>query len=206
MARRVLIFFKRPRFRSILMSAWQTVYTIAPSIDSTLALEIFKTGLMRRKKHILFFENFTGELSYVREHPESSRLDISIDALSVTCRDQWLKPKQQQLVTKYARNEALAADQYPGIRFASTRISAKPLRGFVVEGVLTLRGTGRNVRVNVVLNPMKRGRFQIDGDATLHLSDFGITPPSMLFGLVGTKDEALLRLLLWATEPVEAPV
>ena len=187
------------------MSAWQTIYTISPSNDSTLALEVFKTGLMRRKKHILFFENFAGELSFVREHPESSRLDISIDALSVTCRDQWLKPKQQQMVTKFAR-EALAVDRHPDIRFASTRISAKPLRGFVVEGVLTLRGTGRNVRVNVVLNPMKRGRFQIDGDATLRLSDFGIPPPSMLLGLIGTKDEALLRLLLWAAEPVEASV
>lgn len=186
------------------MSDWQTVYTISPSADSTLALEVMKTGLMGRKKHVLFFENFAGELSYIREHPESSRLDISIDALSVVCRDEWLKPKQQRLVTEYARKEALAADRHPEIRFASTRISAKALRGFVVEGVLTLRGTGRNVRVNVVLNPMKRNRLQIDGDATLKLSDFGIHPPSMLLGLVGTKDEALLRLLLWAAEPVEA--
>ena len=187
------------------MSAWQTVYTISPSADSTLALEVSKTGLMRNKKHILFFENFAGELSYVREHPESSRLDISIDALSVTCRDAWLKPKQRQVVTNYALKKALAADRYPEMRFASTRISAKPLRGFVIDGVLTLRGTGRNVRVNVVLNAMTRGRFQIDGDATLRLSDFDISPPSMMFGLVGTKDEALLRLLLWATEPVAAP-
>jgi polyisoprenoid-binding protein YceI len=185
------------------MPAWQTVYTISPSADSTLALEISKTGLWRGKKHVLFFENFAGELSFVREHPESSRLDLSIDALSVVCRDQWLKPKQQQMVTLYARNEALAADRHPEIRFTSTRISAKPLRGFVVEGVLNLRGTGRNVRVNVVLNPRTRGRFQIDGDSTLLLSDFGIAPPSKLLGLIGTEDTALLRLLLWAAEPVE---
>jgi polyisoprenoid-binding protein YceI len=188
------------------MSDWQTLYTISPSADSTLALEVFKTGLMRRKKHVLFFDNFAGQLCYIREHPESSRLDISIDTLSVACRDQWLKPKQQRMVADYALKQALAADRYPEMRFASTRISAKPLRGFVIEGVLTMRGTGRNVRVNVVLNPMKRGRFQIDGDATLRLSDFGIHPPSMMLGLVGTKDEALLRLLLWATEPVEAHV
>jgi polyisoprenoid-binding protein YceI len=187
------------------MSAWQTVCTISPSADSTLALEVFKTGIMRRKKHILFFENFSGELSYVREHPESSRLDISIDAASVSCRDQWLKPRQRQAVTAYVRDKALAARQHPEIRFSSTRILAKPLRGFVIEGVLTLRGTGRNVRVNVVLTPMKRSRFQIDGDSTLRLSDFGIHPPSLLFGLAGTKDEALLRLLLWAVEPAEAP-
>jgi len=156
---------------------------------------------MRRKKHMLFFENFIGELAFVHEHPEASRLSLSIDAGSVTCRDRWLKPKQRQMVTRYAREEALAADRHPEIRFTSTRISAKPLRGFVVEGALNVRGTNRNVRVNVVINPMKRGRFQIDGDSTLLLSDFGIKPPSMLMGLVGTHDEALLRLLLWAAEP-----
>lgn len=198
----MLVFLCNQAFPNF-MSAWQTVYTISPSADSTLALEVSKTGLMRRRKHMLFFENFAGELSYVPEHPESSRLDLSIDAPSVVCRDQWLKPKQQQMVTSYARNEALAAGRHPEIRFTSTRISAKALRGFVVEGVLNLRGIGRNVRVNVVLSPLKRGRFQIDGDATLLLSDFGIAPPSMLFGLIGTQDDTLLRLLLWAAEPAQ---
>lgn len=183
------------------MADWRTIYTISPSVDSTLALEIEKTGLMRGKKHLLFFESFRGELCYVPECPETSRLDIMIDAHSVACRDAWLKPKRQAQVTSFARRDALDAAHHPEIRFASTRVCAKPLRGFVVDGVLTLRGTGRNVRVNVVIGPMKKGRFQVDGDATLSLSDFGIHPPSQLFGLVGTKDSALLRLLLWATEP-----
>jgi polyisoprenoid-binding protein YceI len=184
------------------MSDWQTLYTISPSIDSTLALEVFKTGLMRGKRHMLFFENFRGELCYVKDCPESSRLNIMIDANSVVCRDKWLRPKQQKLVASFARTQALDAPHHPEIRFASSRISAKPLRGFVIEGVLKLRGTSRNVRVNVVLTAMTRGRFQIDGDATLSLSDFGIHPPFSMFGLAGTQDQALLRLLLWATEPV----
>ena len=183
------------------MPDWRTIYTISPSVDSTIALEVEKTGFMRGKKHLLFFEDFQGELCYVPEHPESSRLDITIEAGSAVCRDRWLRPRQQSQVTSFARREALDAERYPQIRFASIRVSAKPLRGFVVDGVLTLRGTGRNVRVNVVMGPMKKGRFQVDGDATLKLSDFGIHPPSQLFGLVGTKDTALLRLLLWATEP-----
>ena len=187
---------------SAFMSSWQTSYSILPSGDSTLALEVFKTGLMRGKKHLLFFEKFRGELLYVQDCPETSRLDILIDAASVTCRDAWLRPKQQRMLTSFARNEALDVRRHPEIRFASTRISAKPLRGFVVEGVLTVRGTSRNIRVNVVLTAMTRGRFQIDGDATLPLSDFGIKAPKLMLGLAGTKDEALLRLLLWATEPV----
>lgn len=180
------------------MSAAEVLYTISPSNDSTIALEVLKTGLMRRRKHTLFFENFSGNLRYAPQHPESSHIDLSIDAGSVVCRDRWLRNKNQQLVTAYARKEGLATDTHPEIRFASTRICLKPLRGFVVEGELKIRGIGRIVKVNVVLSPRKYDRFQVDGDTSICLSDFGIRRPSSLFGLIGTKDEALVRLLLWA--------
>ncbi len=187
------------RLSVILMPLGETLYTILPSADSTLAIEVLKTRLMKRKKHILFFENFRGELSYVADRPEASRVNLMIDAGSVICRDKWLKKKKQLLVTRYVRNEGLSADQHPEIRFASTRISPKALRGFVVEGVLTVRGIGRVVKINIVLNPMKHDRFQIDGDTSVCLSDFGVKPPSSMLGLIGTKDEALVRILLWAT-------
>lgn len=180
------------------MGAAEVLYTISPSSDSTLAIELYKTGLMRRKKHILFFENFSGNLHYVPHHPESSRIDMSIDATSVVCRDRWLRQRAQQRVTTYARKEALAVDRHPEIGFRSTRICLKPLRGFVVEGELKIRGVSRIVKVNVVLSPRKQDRFQVDGDTTICLSDFGIKPPSALLGLIGTKDEGLVRLLLWA--------
>lgn len=177
----------------------EVLYTILPSNDSTLAIELFKSGLMRRKKHTLFFENFSGELSYVPDRPEASRMNLTIDVRSVTCRDKWLSQKKQLLVTRYARNEALSADRHPEIRFASTRISPKPLRGFVVEGVLKVCEIGRTLKANIVLNPMKNDRFQIDGDASFCLSDFGIKLPSSMLGLIGTKDEGLVHLLLWAS-------
>ncbi len=181
------------------MPAAEAIYAILPSNDSTIAIEVFRTGLMRRKKHILFFENFSGSLRYATTHPESSRVDMWIDAKSVVCRDQWLRRKKQQLVTTHVRDEALAADRHGEIRFSSTRICSKPLRGFVVEGELRIRGISRIVKVNVVLSPRGQDRIQVDGDASVSLSDFGIRRPSSLFGLAGTKDEGLIRLLLWAT-------
>jgi polyisoprenoid-binding protein YceI len=180
----------------------QTFYTILPSNDSTLAVEIYKTGLMRRKKHLLFFEGFQGELCYVPDGPESSRVKITIDAESLVCRDKWLKRRRQDEVCRYARNEVLAADRYPQITFASNRMTAKPIRGFTVEGDLKVRDTTQTVSVNVVVNQTKPQTLQIDGDATFRLSKFGIRRPSSLFGLIGTKDEVLIRLLLWATRPV----
>ena len=129
----------------------------------------------------------------------SSRVDLLVDARSVVCRDGWLKSQKQRRVTTYVRDEALSADRHPEIRFSSTRIRSKPLRGFVVEGELKIRGVSRIVKVNVVLSPRSQDRFQLDGDTTICLSDFGLERPSSLLGLVGTKDEALIHLLLWAT-------
>ncbi len=176
----------------------EALYTISPSNDSTLAIEVFKTGLLRKRKHILFFEKFNGTLRYMPDDLQSSAVEILVDARSVLCRDQWLKGRKQQHVTRYARN-SLEAERHPDIRFSSTRIYEKPLRGFAVEGELKIRGVGRIVKVNVVLSPIKRDRMQVDGDTQIRLSDFGIERRSAMFGLAGTEDVALVRLLLWAT-------
>jgi polyisoprenoid-binding protein YceI len=185
------------------MPAREALYTISPSADSTIAIEVFKTGLRRRKKHILFFETFKGELCYFADRPEASRVNLTIDTASVVCRDQWLKARKQRAVTRYARDAALEAPTHPEIRFVSTRISAKLLRGYVVEGELKIRGIGRIVRVNIVISPRRNDSFQLDGDAAVCLTDFGIRPPSAMLGLVGTKNEGLVRLLLWAIPATE---
>lgn len=180
------------------MPASEVLYTIEPSADSTIALEVWKTGLMSKRKHLIFFENFSGALSYAAEEPQSAKANLVIDTGSAVCRDNWLKPRKQHEVTKYVKEEALVSDGHREIQFRSSRISPKPLRGFVVEGELKICGISRLVKVNVVLNEKKHDVIQLDGDATLHLSDFDIKVPSSLFGLIGTKDEALVRILLWA--------
>ncbi len=181
------------------MPVREASYTISPSIDSTIAIELFKTGLLRRKKHTLFFEKFSGDLSYAVDQPGMSRASIVIDTRSVVCRDAWLNGRKQELVTQYARDEALVTEAHPEVRFSSSGITLKPLRGFVVQGELTICDVTQPVKVNVVLSARKHDTLQIDGDATIRLSDFGIKPPSSLFGLIGTGDEALIRILLWAT-------
>jgi polyisoprenoid-binding protein YceI len=176
-------------------------YTISASDDSTIAIEVFKTRLMRKRKHLLFFQNFSGHFLHSAERPENSQLNLIIDAKSVVCRDKWLKARQQRRITEYARNLALTADRHPEIHFSSSRVTTKPLRGFTVEGVLNVCGVTRVLKLNLVLSPRSNARLQLDADASIRLTDFGITPPSSRFGLVGTKDEALIHLLLWAKAP-----
>lgn len=181
------------------MAEPEALYKIEPSYDSTIAVEVAKTGLLRKHKHILVFERFNGQLYYSPDDPKSARIELIIDSGSLTCQDKWLKPKKRKKVAEFARSRVLAADRHCEMRFASSAISLKPLRGFVVEGKLALCGVEKPIRANVILGPQTNGRFQIDADVPLRLSDFGIKPPSALLGMIGTQNEAMVHLLIWAS-------
>jgi polyisoprenoid-binding protein YceI len=194
---------------SLAMAESATCYTISPSNDSTLALEVSKTGLRRHKKHLLFFDKFSGEMRFAKNDPAAFAMTLTIDAASAVCRDAWLSEKKRRAVAEFARRHALAANIHPEIRFTAHSIRAKELRGFTVQGLLQIRGMGRVIKVNTLFGTMRKDCLQIDGDATLSLGDFGLPRPSAMFGLIGTKDEAAVRLLLWAiprAEMVEAAI
>ena len=178
------------------MSTCHTIYTIGPSPDSTVAIEIRKTGLVNRK-YFLVFERYAGELVYDSDEPLTSTVKLNIQAESVVCRDRALKAKQQRIATRFALGEALKATIHPEIHFASHRFQPKPLRGFVAEGALKLRGVERNVKANVGFGNPKNGRIQIDADARITLADFGIKPPSSFMGLIRTEGEVFLQVLVW---------
>jgi polyisoprenoid-binding protein YceI len=173
-------------------------YKIAPSDDSTLAIEISRTGFRKSKKHALSFDSFEGELTFSGGSPEVFKMALTIDARNVACRDSRLKARKRRSFTEFARN-ALGKDTHRQVRFTSTSLRAKPLRGFVIEGVLQVGGITRVVKVNAVFSVRGNDLLQIDGDTTFRLTDFDLPRRSWLFGLFTTKDEVEVRLLLWAT-------
>jgi polyisoprenoid-binding protein YceI len=180
------------------MSARHTIYKISPSPDSTLAIEIRKTGLVKRK-HLFVFEQYSGELIYDPDQPLDSGLNISIEANSLVCRDSDAKPKVRLRLTRFALAEALRAQDHPVVLIQSQRFLAKPLRGFIAEGTLRFHGIDRNIKANVGFGVPKKGRVQLDADATLRLSDYNLPRPSSLFGLIHTVDEIVLHALIWGT-------
>jgi hypothetical protein len=72
--------------------------------------------------------------------------------------------------------------------FASTRVIPSP-GGGAIEGTLTLHGTSRPVRLQVV-SPAP-GRYR--GSAQVRQSDFGITPYSGFFGALKLQDEVTVE-------------
>jgi polyisoprenoid-binding protein YceI len=188
------------------MPAQHTVYTISPSPDSTLAIEIRKIGLVRRK-HLFAFERFRGALIYDPELPLDTVLNLTVETDSLVCRDAREKPKHRERLTRLALGAVAGEGTHPELQIESRRFIAKPLRGYVVEGVLRFRGVDRSIKANIGFGNEKKNRLQIDADATVRLSDFGVRLPSSLFGLVRTEDEVVLHALIWgSTNHTEKPI
>jgi polyisoprenoid-binding protein YceI len=175
-----------------------TSFEIHPSTESTFTLEVFKTGLQAGKKHFLFFEQYAGEIDYNAKAPEESAVRFTVEARSVTCKDQWVKPADRKKVVEAALNDMMAASQYPQITFESSSIAGTGKGQFEISGGLTVRGITKPIVFQAAVKPVGELRLEIDGDAQISLKDYGLKGPSAELGLVGTKDQMLLRFLVWA--------
>jgi len=171
-------------------------YEIRPSNESTLALEVFKTGFLTGKRHIFFFEKYSGEVLYAPTAPEKSSARVSIESRSITCKDTWVKPNQKKHILSVALNDMLAADQFSQVTFASKSLRKKSSSQFEVMGDLTIRGTTRPVTLQVALKAIGNQRLELDGDGEIRMKEYGLKPPSAMLGLVGTKDRMQLRFLV----------
>ncbi len=172
------------------------VYTISPSPDSTLAVEISRSGLQKRK-HLFVFEQYAGELAYDPDQPLNSRLKLAIEADSLAVRGAQEKRRTRDKLTRFALTQVLRPQDHPALRIESQRFIAKPLRGFVLEGVLHFRGIDRSIKANIGFGVEKNRRLQIDADATLRLSELNLPRPTSLCGLIRTEDEIVLHALIW---------
>ena len=62
-----------------------------------------------------------------------------------------------------------------------------------VAGVLTLAGAKKNVQGPVVAERVGRDRFRLRARLPLRMTDFRITPPTALFGMVKAKDDLVVQ-------------
>ena len=103
---------------------------------------------------------------------------------------------QAQMNRDFVR--ALQAAEHPAIRVVVTQAEVAEAAG---EGASRVRATGRlrvagverPVAFTAVATPLGRGRMRIAGSYALRMTDFGITPPRGLGGLVRAHDRLTAR-------------
>ena len=177
-------------------------YLIEPAPDSRFALEVFKTGLMSGKKHLLVFEQYQGRLEYDAANVGQSRVELTIRSASMVVKDDWVNEKERQKIADEALHKMLMVNKHPEIRFRSASI--RPADGperYEVQGELTILDLTRPVVVHVTLREQGDSVLLFEGEATVKMKDYGMKPPSAALGLIGTKDEMTVSFQLRGLAP-----
>lgn len=107
--------------------------------------------------------------------------------------------------------DALKASSHPEIEFVLKRVDV--LEGgntgedgymLRVNGFLTLAGEERNITFDIRGAVLPDGRLHAEGALDLRMSDFGITPPTALLGLVRAHDQITVRFDLYGAQEIGA--
>ncbi len=93
---------------------------------------------------------------------------------------------------------SLRADEYPDIEF---RLGALPpippgRERFTatIHGVLSLAGASKDVALRVDAERLDVARYRLSARLPLRMTDFAITPPTALFGMIRARDELVVQL------------
>ncbi len=138
---------------------------------------------MAGKKHHLLFRQYEGIVS---QNP-ASQVTFTVQAASLVCEDDWVKPKDREKITRYALHDLLQSNKYPVLRYESTSVQANG-DAYAISGNLTVKDQTRPVAVHVV-RTVNGGRTIWTGGATIRLTDFHLKPPTAALGAIGTEDE-----------------
>lgn len=94
---------------------------------------------------------------------------------------------------------ALKAAQYPEIVFSLTRLERKP-GGANAFGVLRVAGVEKAIVLPLVTT-LRHGQMLVLGQVQLDMTDFGITPPTAMMGVLKTDPKVTIRFETTLTKP-----
>jgi polyisoprenoid-binding protein YceI len=105
-------------------------------------------------------------------------------------------------VMDHDMQNALKAGQYPVIEYVFQELRqatvqrepGNPLAGLKlrVAGKLNVAGVGRIVTMDVIIRRDSRGQFRARAQTAMLMSDYGVTPPVALAGLIKAGDQVLV--------------
>jgi polyisoprenoid-binding protein YceI len=120
------------------------------------------------------FTKWTGKLEIDEQNLSHSRVDVDIDASSVDTHE-------AQRDAHLRSNDFFGVDQHPRITFKSKRVEEKGSDRLLVTGDLTIRGTSREVVLDVerggvvARDPWGKRRAGFTATTTIDRKEFGVS-------------------------------
>lgn len=118
-----------------------------------------------------------------------------VQSLSVEIPVKGIKSKEKLMDTK--TYEAFKSDKYPTISFKSTEVSAPQVNGndisVTVNGNLTISGVTKKVTLKPTGKIVKPGVYEFKGSYALKMSDYKMSPPTAMLGMMKVGDGITLK-------------
>jgi len=175
---------------------------------SRITVETRSTGLLSYSahRHLLSAREFRGQVSLVPGMLETTVVDFSVRADSLTILDDMSEPSRRDI--DLAIRRTLEADRFPRIVFHSSYARADLVGPDIYEvaasGTLDLHGVRRALTVSGQL-AVDGGTVHIHGTCTLRQTDYGLVPFSTGKGTLNVADDVTLTFDLVATAPATSP-
>jgi polyisoprenoid-binding protein YceI len=156
-------------------------------------LEFTVTKWMVFKEQGLF-QDFQGQLNYDPQHPEKSRVEVTVQAASIDTREQ-------------GRDKVLRSDdffdveKYPTLSFQSTSAVAKAPDALDVTGDLTIHGTTHRITIPVKVLGVREmpniGSFVgFETNFTIDRRDYGVLGSRWSGGKLAIDNTVYIHLIL----------
>jgi polyisoprenoid-binding protein YceI len=193
------------------------LFSLAPA-QSTVRMFAFRAGKAARfgHNHVLSAPQFQGYFYLSPDGPSASRfaLEFRLDQLEMDNPDQraavgdsFANPLSAESVASTREHMLgefnLQADQFPFVRISSLEISGEAPK-FAAKVAVELHGQTREMWVPVTVRGLPQaidaaGQFLAEGALVLRQSDFGVTPYSVLGGLLAVRDEVIVEFSVKTT-------
>lgn len=166
-------------------------YRLGPE-HGRVSLRTHRAGAAAKAGHDLLIEvtRWAAELSVPESDVARARLDVRLDVRSLVVREGTggampLSTRDRREIEATAAR-LLAADRFPDASFESTAITAAG-DGGVVDGMFTVHGTGRPLRL-LVSDVSSGGARRFRATGTVLQSQHGVRPYSAFFGALKLRD------------------
>jgi polyisoprenoid-binding protein YceI len=169
-----------------------------------------RTGLLSflGHEHAILAQKWTADLCWDEPAHSASRALLHIDARTLDIDADSARvlagigkgPSEQQrkqISGKLHAPQGLGTEQFPEIRFASTRVTGESGGTLKVGGILTIKGVSREVEMPVTVQRRPNGELWFAGNLSFRQSIFGIRPESIA-GVVKVADMVDLHVTLLA--------
>ncbi len=165
----------------------QSEFTLDP--ESKISID----GTSTRSDWTVHAEDVTGTFDV---SGDASGMEVSAARLTITSAN--IKSGKSTIMDRLM-HDALMVDEHPEISYELTAAepagtaSSNGSFSLNTTGRLTLTGTTRDVQIDITGTRLADGKIRFTGSHAMKMSDYGMAPPTAMFGQLRTGDDIVVH-------------